>query len=163
MAQTINMFRAGEVQILVTTDACSEGIDVPECNLVVSMDKIKTSRSLIHTRGRARSKGGKFVIMVEDRDDMERDRVSLMLMESEDIKRFQLGHEKASVRVPLRHSHPNMVHHIESSGAVVDMDMATPLMNQALSAVGCDFHPLLIAEEKSGPSMMYREPSFKCR
>ncbi|CAM9431800.1 unnamed protein product [Ectocarpus fasciculatus] len=42
-----------------------------------------------------------------------------------------------------------MVHHIESSGAVVDMDMATPLMNQALSAVGCDFHPLL--------------PSFKCR
>ncbi|CBJ48587.1 dicer-like 3 [Ectocarpus siliculosus] len=144
MAQTINMFRAGEVQILVTTDACSEGIDVPECNLVVSMDKIKTSRSLIHTRGRARSKGGKFVIMVEDGDDMERDRVSLMLMESEDIKRFQLGHEKASVRVPLRHSHPNMVHHIESSGAVVDMDMATPLMNQALSAVGCDFHPLLI-------------------
>lgn len=53
-------------------------------------------------------------------------------------------------RVPLRHSHPNMVHRIESSGAVVDMDMATPLMNQALSAVGCDFHPLLIAEEKSG-------------
>lgn len=49
----------------MTTDACSEGIDVPECNLVVSMDKIKTSRSLIHTRGRARSKGGKFVIMVE--------------------------------------------------------------------------------------------------
>lgn len=43
-----------------------------------------------------------------------------------------------------------MVHHIESSGAVVDMDMATPLMNQALSAVGCDFHPLLVTEEKSG-------------
>ncbi|CAN0264743.1 unnamed protein product, partial [Ectocarpus fasciculatus] len=59
------LFTVGLGQILVTTDACSEGIDVPECNLVVSMDKIKTSRSLIHTRGRARSKGGKFVIMVE--------------------------------------------------------------------------------------------------
>lgn len=59
------LFVVGLEQILVTTDACSEGIDVPECNLVVSMDKIKTSRSLIHTRGRARSKGGKFVIMVE--------------------------------------------------------------------------------------------------
>lgn len=34
---------------------------------------------------------------LQDGDDMERDRVSLMLMESEDIKRFQLGHEKASV------------------------------------------------------------------
>lgn len=53
------------VQVLVTTDACSEGIDVPECNLVISMDKIKNSRSLIHTRGRARAKGGKFVIMCE--------------------------------------------------------------------------------------------------
>ena len=54
-------------KVLVTTDACSEGIDVPECNLVVSMDKIKTSRSLIHTRGRARSKGGKFIVMLEVR------------------------------------------------------------------------------------------------
>lgn len=35
--------------------------------------------------------------LLKDGDDMERDRVSLMLMESEDIKRFQLGHEKASV------------------------------------------------------------------
>lgn len=51
--------------------------------------------------------------------------------------------------VPLRHSHPNLVHTIESSGAVVDMDMATALMNQALGSIGCDFHPLLIAEEKT--------------
>lgn len=50
---------------MVTTDACSEGIDVPECNLVISMDKLQTSRALIHTRGRARSRGGRFIIMIE--------------------------------------------------------------------------------------------------
>ena len=60
-------FTSFRCKVLVTTDACSEGIDVPECNLVVSMDKIKTSRTLIHTRGRARSKGGKFVVMLEAR------------------------------------------------------------------------------------------------
>ncbi|CAM9952259.1 unnamed protein product [Scytosiphon promiscuus] len=162
-AQTIDLFRVGEVQVLVTTDACSEGIDVPECNLVVSMDKIHTSRSLIHTRGRARSKGGKFVIMLESGEDVERDRVAVMLMEAEDIKRYQLSHEKASKRVPLRHSHPNMVHRIESTGAVVDMDMSTPLMKAALGSLGCDFQPLLIAEEITGPAMVYREKSYKCR
>lgn len=52
-------------------------------------------------------------------------------------------------RVPLRHSHPNMVHRIPSSGAVVDMDMSTPLMYEALTALGCDYHPLLVVEERS--------------
>ncbi|CAN0460003.1 unnamed protein product, partial [Discosporangium mesarthrocarpum] len=63
--KTITMFREGKLQVVVTTDACSEGIDIPECNLVVSLDKIKTSRDLIHTRGRARRRGGRFIMMVE--------------------------------------------------------------------------------------------------
>ena len=50
-------------------------------------------------------------------------------------------------RVPLRQAHPNMVHRIERSGAVVDMDMATCLLFKTLSAVGCDFHPLLVVED----------------
>lgn len=54
-----------------------------------------------------------------------------------------------SSTVPLRHSHPRMVHVIESTGAVVDMDMSTGLMNMVLGVMGCDFHPLLITEEKS--------------
>lgn len=33
---------------------------------------------------------------------------------------------------------------------MVDMDMSTPLMKQVLGSMGCDFYPLLIAEEKMG-------------
>ncbi|CAN0435177.1 unnamed protein product, partial [Laminaria digitata] len=83
-----------------------------------------------------------------DGDDGERDRVDIMLLESEDIKRFQLGHETASLRVPLRMSHPSMVHKIASTSAVVDMDISTSLMRAALSTIMSDFQPLLIAEER---------------
>ncbi|CAN0441032.1 unnamed protein product, partial [Discosporangium mesarthrocarpum] len=60
-----------------------------ECNLVVSLDKIKTSRDLIHTRGRARRRGGRFIMMVERSDTEEEATVRMMLQRSEEIKRFQ--------------------------------------------------------------------------
>lgn len=50
--------------------------------------------------------------------------------------------------MPLRLSHPKMVHYMPASDAVVDMDMAMHLLHHALSALGCDFHPLLVVEEK---------------
>lgn len=50
-------------------------------------------------------------------------------------------------RVPLRQAHPGMVYKIESSGAIVDMDMSTSLLFDALSAMGCDYHPLLVVED----------------
>lgn len=40
-----------------------------------------------------------------------------------------------------------MVHKIESSGAIVDMDMSTSLLFDALSAMGCDYNPLLVVED----------------
>lgn len=45
-------------------------------------------------------------------------------------------------------SHPSMVHKIPSTSAVVDMDISTSLMRAALAVIGCDFQPLLIAEER---------------
>ncbi|CAM9924340.1 unnamed protein product, partial [Sphacelaria rigidula] len=50
-------------------------------------------------------------------------------------------------RVPLRLTYPRMVHVVEKSGAVVDMDMSMALLHEALAALGCDFHPLLVVDE----------------
>ena len=52
-------------QVLVATDVVSEGIDVPECSLVVVYDDLKNVTSFVQMRGRARKKeGGAFVVMV---------------------------------------------------------------------------------------------------
>ncbi|CAM9116144.1 unnamed protein product [Choristocarpus tenellus] len=165
VGRTINMFRQGELQVLVTTDACSEGIDVPECNLVISMDKIKSSRNLIHTRGRARSRGGRFIIMVEAGDLEEEERVHIMLQQSEEIKRNQLQAEKASKRIPFRQMYPTMVHEVDGTGAIVDMDMAIPLLHETLYSLGCDFLPLfrIMADDGAEGDDMKLTTSYSCR
>jgi Helicase conserved C-terminal domain len=45
-----------------------QGIDVPECGLVVAMDPMKHVRHLMHTRGRTSARGGTFAALVGDRN-----------------------------------------------------------------------------------------------
>jgi endoribonuclease Dicer len=40
-------------------------MDVQKCNLVVRFDRIQTFRSYVQSKGRARAKPSKFIIMVE--------------------------------------------------------------------------------------------------
>ncbi|KAI1108951.1 hypothetical protein F5Y14DRAFT_55076 [Nemania sp. NC0429] len=62
---TINKFRNGEVNCLFATSAGEEGIDIPDCNIVIRFDLYKTVIQYIQSRGRARQADSKFYQMVE--------------------------------------------------------------------------------------------------
>jgi len=49
---------------MVASDVLEEGIDIPECNLVVKFDLPKNYRSYIQSKGRARHRSSKYYIMV---------------------------------------------------------------------------------------------------
>ena len=87
------------LQLLVTTDVLSEGIDIPECSVVVVFDRVATAQSFAQMRGRARSKEGLgFVVMVPD--PKEEFRVRML---EEDAKKFQtLSWEEEEVSRPLQ-------------------------------------------------------------
>lgn len=53
--------RNDKYQIIVATSVAEEGLDLPECKLVVKMDVPQTVTSLVQIRGRARERGGEFV------------------------------------------------------------------------------------------------------
>jgi len=73
------------LQLLMTTDVLSEGIDIPECSVVVVFDRINTAQSFAQMRGRARSKDGLgFVVLVPDPKEEYRVRIL-----EEDAKKFQ--------------------------------------------------------------------------
>lgn len=62
---TLIKFRKGELNCLFATSVAEEGLDIPDCNLVVRFDICKTMIQYVQSRGRARHKNSKFLHMVE--------------------------------------------------------------------------------------------------
>lgn len=63
---TLDDLRLGRKNLIVTTNALEEGIDISACNVVICFDKPPNLKSFIQRRGRARRAASKYVIMFED-------------------------------------------------------------------------------------------------
>lgn len=61
----LNMFRKGDTNCLIATSIAEEGLDIPECNLVIRFDLCSTLIQYIQSRGRARDMNSKYVHMIE--------------------------------------------------------------------------------------------------
>ncbi|XP_055335150.1 LOW QUALITY PROTEIN: endoribonuclease Dicer-like [Paramacrobiotus metropolitanus] len=61
---TLSKFRSGELNVLIATDVVEEGFDVRECNLIIRFNEPTTYRSYVQSKGRARAKNSKFLMMV---------------------------------------------------------------------------------------------------
>ncbi|KAI2472966.1 hypothetical protein F4781DRAFT_443323 [Annulohypoxylon bovei var. microspora] len=62
---TMHQFRNGDINCLFSTSVGEEGIDIPDCNIIIRFDLCKTMIQYIQSRGRARRKDSKFFHMVE--------------------------------------------------------------------------------------------------
>ncbi|XP_062568485.1 uncharacterized protein LOC134230665 [Saccostrea cucullata] len=68
-------------QIVIATSVAEEGIDIPECELVITMNLPSTVTALVQMRGRARKANSKFMVLCNDQ--LENDQLS-ELMKKED-------------------------------------------------------------------------------
>lgn len=64
-AVTMADFRTGKLNCLFATSVAEEGLDVPDCNLVIRFDLYRTMVQYVQSRGRARQDNSKFIHMVE--------------------------------------------------------------------------------------------------
>jgi superfamily II DNA/RNA helicase len=59
-------------QIVIATSVAEEGIDIPECELVVTMNLPSSVTALVQMRGRARKENSKFVVLCNDKIEEEK-------------------------------------------------------------------------------------------
>ncbi|CAG8979867.1 hypothetical protein HYALB_00002640 [Hymenoscyphus albidus] len=62
---TMMNFRRGKVNCLFATSVAEEGLDIPDCNLIVRFDLYSTVIQYIQSRGRARHANSRYIHMAE--------------------------------------------------------------------------------------------------
>ncbi|CAK7231798.1 Dicer-like protein 1 [Sporothrix curviconia] len=62
---TISKFKRGLVNCLFATSIAEEGLDIPDCNLVIRFDLYRTMIQYIQSRGRARHQDSMYIHMAE--------------------------------------------------------------------------------------------------
>lgn len=62
---TVAKFKKGEVNCIFSTAVAEEGLDIPQCNIVVRFDLYRTMIAYVQSRGRARHRNSKYLHMLE--------------------------------------------------------------------------------------------------
>ena len=49
--EKVRRFREGDIKLLICTSVAEEGMDIPECNLVIRYNVVKNEVTTLRTRG----------------------------------------------------------------------------------------------------------------
>jgi ERCC4-related helicase len=64
--KNLDLFKCGEAQILIGTSTIEEGLDVKQCDVVMVYTDLRTAKSYIQMKGRARKQNAKFVMFTHN-------------------------------------------------------------------------------------------------
>ncbi|KAL7269242.1 Dicer-like protein 1 [Rhizina undulata] len=62
---TVSRFRRGKLNCLIATSVAEEGLDIPDCSIIIRFDLYTTMIQYIQSRGRARHSVSKYIHMIE--------------------------------------------------------------------------------------------------
>ncbi|KAG9194527.1 endoribonuclease Dicer [Alternaria panax] len=85
---TIAKFRRGELNCLFATSVAEEGLDIPQCNLVVRFDLYRTMIAYVQSRGRARHRNSRYLHMVEAGNEDHQGRVFDVKSDEDVMRKF---------------------------------------------------------------------------
>ncbi|KAM6467514.1 interferon-induced helicase C domain-containing protein 1 [Liasis olivaceus] len=77
--EIIEKFRTGKINLLIATTVAEEGLDIPECNIVIRYGLVTNEIAMMQARGRARAEESTYVLVAsEGSGAAERENVNML-------------------------------------------------------------------------------------
>ncbi len=123
--ETLDNFKVGAINLIITTNVLEEGIDISSCNVVICFDPPKNLKSFIQRRGRARKQESKYIIMLADDDPASADPARWQDLEEvmkaaylDDLRQIQPAQEEKETIEHQRHLR------VASTGSVINSSVS---------------------------------------
>ena len=133
--EEITKFRKGEAKILIGTNAVEEGIDVKECDTVIAFTHVRTPKSYVQMKGRARKAKANFIIFTDDRNKTESDIKNFIEFFNSMKSHFQsemVGIFKKDEYILLKEKQISEEYYyiVEKTKAKITLNVSTQFMNE---------------------------------
>ncbi|KAI9770812.1 MAG: Dicer-like protein 2 [Geoglossum simile] len=122
---TLDDFRNGKKNLIISTSVLEEGIDISACHLVVCFSRPPNLKSFVQRRGRARARQSKFVLMLAQRDKIGM--VAKWEELEEEMKKMYLDDKRKleeTGRIEAMVERDDRRYLVESTGALITLDTA---------------------------------------
>lgn len=140
---TIIKFKEGELNCIFATSVAEEGIDIPDCNLIIRFDLYNTMIQYIQSRGRARQAESTYVHMVEEGNGDHRRRINQNTANENLLRKFcsslpedrQLEGSDFDMDYYLRKERDLQTYTIESTGATITYKNSLSILGDYLNSL----------------------------
>lgn len=140
---TIIKFKDGELNCIFATSVAEEGLDIPDCNLIIRFDLYKTMIQYIQSRGRARQAQSTYYHMTEDGNGDHRRRILQNTANENTLRQFcsslpedrQLRGSDFDMDYYLRKERDQRVYTVRASGAKITYKNSLSILGDYLNSL----------------------------